>query len=186
GVKGVASAALAAISVGIITSYEVEGYMTITRNISSIVFIVLMISLFLQGMTTTYLAKKLELTEKLDLAEEISAHRDATRHALLQLVDMYTEGNVPPDLYIRLKAELEEEIYTLEDDLRKIVTDRRAREQELEVREAVLSHKLSYMQSEYESGRLSEAAYEEEKNDLEAEIEDVVMRLKLAQEGKKV
>jgi len=186
GVKGVASAALAAISVGIITSYEVEGYMEITRNISSIVFIVLMISLVLQGMTTQYFAKKLGLIEKVDIAEEISAHRDATRYALLRLVDMYTEGNVPVDLYTRMKAELEEEIYKLEDNLRSVIADRRAREQELEVREAILSHKLSYLKSEYEGGRISDVAYEDERSELEAEIEDVMMKLKLAQEGKRV
>ncbi|MFW9967833.1 MAG: hypothetical protein ACFFEA_11840 [Candidatus Thorarchaeota archaeon] len=42
------------------------------------------------------------------------------------------------------------------------------------------------MKSEYEGGRLSDVAYEDERNELEAEIEDIMMKLKLAQEGKRV
>ncbi|MFW9799849.1 MAG: cation:proton antiporter, partial [Candidatus Thorarchaeota archaeon] len=159
GVKGVASAALAAIAVSVITEYQVPEYALLGNQINSIVFIVLMISLVLQGLTTPILATRLNLVEEIDLAEEISAHRDATRYALLQIVDLYTEGKIPQDLYLRMKAELEEEIFTLEDDLRKLVADKRAREQELEVREMVLSHKLNYLQTEYEGGRLSDIAY---------------------------
>nr|KXH77439.1 MAG: hypothetical protein AM324_12570 [Candidatus Thorarchaeota archaeon SMTZ1-83] len=186
GVKGVASAALAAISVGIITEYQEPGYIDLGNNISSIVFIVLMISLVLQGLTTPILARKLNLIEEADLTEEISAHRNATRHALLQLVDMYTEGKIPKDLYSRMKVELEEEIFRLEDELRKLVADKRAREQELEVREQILLEKLNYLRNEYESGRLSEVAYEDERGDIEAEIEDVIMRLKLTKRGRNV
>jgi cell volume regulation protein A len=186
GVKGVASAALAAIAVSIITEHQVAGHEELTNNISSIVFIVLMISLSVQGLSTPLLAKRLGLIEEVDLAEEILAHRNATRHALLQLVDMYTEGKIPQDLYRIMKAELEEEIYTLEDELRRLVADKRAREQELEIRETVLSFKLTFLQTEYEGGRLSEPAYEDERRELEAEIEDVVIRLKLVREGKNV
>ncbi|MFW9967830.1 MAG: cation:proton antiporter, partial [Candidatus Thorarchaeota archaeon] len=115
GVKGVASAALAAIAVSVITEYQITDYDLLSNQINSIVFIVLMISLALQGLTTPILATKLNLLEEVDLAEEISAHRDATRYALLQMVDLYTEGKIPQDLYLRMKAELEEEIFTLED-----------------------------------------------------------------------
>ena len=186
GVKGVASAALAAISVGIITEFEVPLYAELSNNISSVVFIVLMISLILQGLTTPILARRLNLIEEADLAEEISAHRNATRHALLQLVDMYTEGKITQDLYSRMKAELEEEIFRLEDDLRKLVADKRAREQELEIREQILSQKLDFLRTEYEGGRLSEVAYEDERREIEAEIEDVIMRLKLVKRGRNV
>ncbi|UCE11061.1 MAG: cation:proton antiporter [Candidatus Thorarchaeota archaeon] len=186
GVKGVASAALAAIAVSIITEHQVVGFEGLTNNISSIVFIVLMISLALQGLTTPILAQRLGLTEEVDLAEEIAAHRNATRHALLQLVDMFTEGKIPHDLYRLMKSELEEEIYSLEDELRRLVADKRAREQELEIRETVLTHKLTFLQTEYEAGRLSEPAFEDERRELEAEIEDVMMRLKLVREGKNV
>ena len=186
GVKGVASAALAAISVGIITEYQVTGYTDLSNNISSVVFIVLMISLVLQGLTTPILARRLNLIEEADLAEEISAHRNATRHALLQLVDMYTEGKIPQDLYSRMKAELEEEIFRLEDELRKLVADKRAREQELEIREQLLSEKLNFLRTEYEGGRLSETAYEDERREIEAEIEDVIMRLRLTKRGRNV
>ncbi len=184
GVKGVASAALAAIAVSVMTAYEIDNYVFLGNQINSIVFIVLMISLILQGMTTPYLATRLNLVEEADLAEEISAHRNATRHALLQIVDLYTEGKIPQELYLRMKAELEEEIYTLEDELRKLVSDKRAREQELEVREMVLTYKLSYLQTEYEGGRLSDIAYDDERGEIEAEIEDIMMRLKLTREGK--
>ncbi|MHA2192164.1 MAG: cation:proton antiporter [Candidatus Thorarchaeota archaeon] len=184
GVKGVASAALAAIAISVITNYQVDGYIELGNQINSIVFIVLMISLVLQGLTTPRLATRLDCVEEADLAEEISAHRNATRHALLQIVDLYTEGKMPEDLYLRMKAELEEEIFTLEDELRKLVTDRRAREQELEVREMVFTYKLNYLQSEYEGGRLSDIAYDDEKREIEAEIEDIMMRLKLTREGK--
>ncbi|MFW9967831.1 MAG: hypothetical protein ACFFEA_11830, partial [Candidatus Thorarchaeota archaeon] len=94
------------------------------------------------------------------------------------------EGKIPQDLYLRMKAELEEEIFTLEDELRKLVTDKRAREQELEIRELVLSNKLSYLQTEYEGGRLSDVAYDDERSEIEAEIEDIMMRLKLTREGR--
>ncbi|MFX0056504.1 MAG: cation:proton antiporter [Promethearchaeota archaeon] len=190
GVKGVASAALAAIAVSVITdnqNYFISNnldYVLLGNQINSIIFIVLMISLILQGLTTPFLATRLNLVEEADLAEEISAHRDATRHALLQIVDLYTEGKIPKDLYLRMKAELEEEIFTLEDEIRKLVSDKRAREQELEVREMVLSYKLSYLQSEYEEGRLSDVAYDDERSEIEAEIEDIMMRLKLTREGK--
>lgn len=190
GVKGVASAALAAIAVSVIVEYRADfiernlDYVLLNNQINSIVFIVLMISLILQGLTTPYLATRLNLVEEADLAEEISAHRDATRHALLQMVDLYTEGKIPQDLYVRMKAELEEEIYTLEDELRKLVSDKRAREQELEVREMVLTYKLNYLQTEYEGGRLSDIAYDDERSEIEAEIEDIMMRLKLTREGR--
>ncbi|MHA2142895.1 MAG: cation:proton antiporter domain-containing protein, partial [Candidatus Thorarchaeota archaeon] len=184
GVKGVASAALAAIAISVITSYQVEGYIELGNQINSIVFIVLMISLVLQGLTTPRLATRLDCVEEVDLAEEISAHRNATRHALLQMVDLYTEGKIPADLYLRLKAELEEEIFTLEDELRKLVSDSRAREQELEMREMVFTYKLNYLQGEYEGGRLSDTAYNDEKREIEAEIEDILMRLKLTREGR--
>jgi NhaP-type Na+/H+ or K+/H+ antiporter len=186
GVKGVASAALAAIAVSVITEYQVPGYVELGKQINSIVFIVLMISLVLQGLTTPILAERLGLVEEADVAEEISAHRNATRHALLQMVDMYTEGKIPQDLYLRMKAELEEEIYNLEDELRKLVSDRRAREQELEIREMVLTSKLDYLQTEYEGGRLSDIAYDDERREIEAEVEDILMRLKLTREGRHV
>ncbi|MFW9803702.1 MAG: cation:proton antiporter [Candidatus Thorarchaeota archaeon] len=184
GVKGVASAALAAIAVSVITEYQITDYDLLSNQINSIVFIVLMISLALQGLTTPILATKLNLLEEVDLAEEISAHRDATRYALLQMVDLYTEGKIPQDLYLRMKAELEEEIFTLEDELRRLVTDKRAREQELEIRELVLSNKLTYLQNEYEGGRLSDIAYDDERSEIEAEIDDIMMRLKLTREGR--
>lgn len=184
GVKGVASAALAAIAVSVITEYQITDYDLLSNQINSIVFIVLMISLALQGLTTPILATKLNLLEEVDLAEEISAHRDATRYALLQMVDLYTEGKIPQDLYLRMKAELEEEIFTLEDELRRLVTDKRAREQELEIRELVLSNKLTYLRNEYEGGRLSDIAYDDERSEIEAEIDDIMMRLKLTREGR--
>jgi cell volume regulation protein A len=190
GVKGVASAALAAIAVSVITEYRnyfTENgldYVLLGNQINSIIFIVLMISLVLQGLTTPYIATKLELLEKVDLAEEISAHRNATRHALLQMVDLYTEGEIPQDLYLRMKAELEEEIFRLEDELRRLVADKRAREKELEIREMVLAHKLDYLQTEFEAGRLSEGSYDDERREIEAEIEDIIMRLKFTREGR--
>ncbi|MHA2021773.1 MAG: hypothetical protein ACW96N_08660, partial [Candidatus Thorarchaeota archaeon] len=59
-------------------------------------------------------------------------------------------------------------------------------EQELEVREMVFTYKLNYLQGEYEGGRLSDIAYDDEKREIEAEIEDIMMRLKLTREGKNV
>jgi hypothetical protein len=50
----------------------------------------------------------------------------------------------------------------------------------------VFTYKLNYLQGEYEGGRLSDIAYDDEKREIEAEIEDIMMRLKLTREGKNV
>jgi len=183
GVKGVASAALAAISVSIITEYNVPGHVLMGQTINAIVFIVLIVSLTVQGLSTPFLAKKLDLVEKEDLAREITAHRNATRQALLHLVDLYTEGKIESSLYSRLKAELEEEIFRLEDELRRVVAEKRARIEELNVREALLRKKLEFYQREYELGRISESIYEERRSELEAEIEEVQNRVRMCERG---
>ncbi len=183
GVKGVASAALAAISVSIITEYEVTGHVLMGQTINAIVFIVLVVSLVVQGLSTPFLAKKLGLVEREDVAREVTAHRDATRQALLHLVDLYTEGKVEPSLYTRLKAELEEEIFRLEDELRRIVAEKRARIEELSVRETLLRKRLEFYQQEYERGRISESMYEERRSELEAEIEEIQNRIRMCESG---
>jgi hypothetical protein len=43
---------------------------------------------------------------------------------------------------------------------------------------------VRWWQGEYEGGRLSDIAYDDEKREIEAEIEDIMMRLKLTREGK--
>ncbi|MGY5872943.1 MAG: cation:proton antiporter [Candidatus Thorarchaeota archaeon] len=166
GVKGVASAALAAIVV-------VEVSLDIGAAITSIVFIVVFISLIVQGISAPRIATILNLIEEQDAAQEVAAMRDATRHALLSLVDKYTEGEVSSQIYTRLKAELEEEIFTLEDELRKLVSDRRARLRELEIREEVFREKLAFFEAEYEKGKVSEQLYEEQKRELQAEIDEI-------------
>ena len=50
----------------------------------------------------------------------------------------------------------------------------------------MLSQKLSFLRTEYEGGKLSEAAYEDEKGEIEAEIEDVIMRLRTVKRGRDV
>jgi len=161
GVKGVASAALAAIAVVVVTdpAYTVPDQVTLGQTISSLVFIVLMVSFLLQGLTTPFLAKRLNLIEEEDIFEDISTQRDATRHALLSLVDEYTKRRVEASLYKRLKAELEEDIFRLEDNLRKMASGKRARLLEIIAREQILQQKLSYYEQEYEKGRLRELVY---------------------------
>lgn len=166
GVKGVASAALAAIVV-----VEVEA--GIGGAITSIVFIVVFMSLVVQGITAPRIATLLNLIEEEDAAQEIAAMRDATRHALLKLVDKYTEGEVSSQIYTRLKAELEEEIFSLEDDLRKLVSDKRARLRELEIREEIYREKLAFFQAEYEKGKVPESLYEDQRRELQAEIDEL-------------
>jgi len=183
GVKGVASAALAAISVSAITSYQIPDYVEIGRMINAIVFIVLMVSLVVQGFTTPFLAKWLGLVEHIDAARELTAQRDATRQALLHLVDMYTEGKIDSQLYSRLKAELEEEIFQLEDELRRLISEKRARLRELEVREEILRAKLEFFKKQYEAGRLDDSAFERQRKDLEAEIEEVITRKNTLAQG---
>ncbi len=183
GVKGVASAALAAIVVSAITSHAIEGFEEAGRLINSIVFVVLMSSLLLQGLTTPYLAKWLDLVEPHDAATEITAQRDATRQALLHLVDLYTEGKIDAALYSRLKAELEEEIFRLEDELRQYVSEKRARLRELEIREEVLRTKLEHFRSLYESGKISDSVYENQVREIETEIEEIMNRRRSLQQG---
>lgn len=188
GVKGVASAALAAIAVTVIIqkSHELVGqaqvdYLDAIRNvvptIYAIVFIVLLISLIVQGLTTSYLANRLGLIEEKDEAKEITVHRDATRQALLQLVDEYTEGRIDAEMYTRFKAELEEEIFNLEAELRRIVSIRRSRIKELNVSEMIYRKKLEVYEKEYESGKISDAVYQDLKIQLEAEIEEIINRI---------
>jgi NhaP-type Na+/H+ or K+/H+ antiporter len=184
GVKGVASGALAAIAVTAIIHYSsassfVEAIKSVVPTIYAIVFIVLFVSLVVQGMTTSFLASFLNLVEKQDRAKEITVHRDATRQALLLLVDKYTEGKVDADMYTRLKAELEEEIFTLEDDLRRVLSERRARIQELGFREEIFKTKLDFYEKQFEADEISESTYQGLKAELEAEIEEITNRIRM-------
>lgn len=190
GVKGVASAALAAIAVAAmsnvpgITIEEQQLLIALGQDISAIVFIVLMVSLIVQGLTTPILATRMKLIEEHDSAKEITAHRDATRFALLQLVDQYTEGNLESQLYTRLKSELEEEIYKLEDELRRVVSERRALLKELDIRESIYQSKLSFFESEYEKGKLSEGTLEDQRKHLEEELNEIANLKRIWKEGR--
>ncbi|MGD9395927.1 MAG: cation:proton antiporter [Candidatus Thorarchaeota archaeon] len=182
GIKGVASGALAAIAVTVIihdfAASPTDTVKAVVTTIYAIVFIVLLVSLVVQGMTTAVLANILGLTEKQDRAREITVHRDATRQALLHLVDQYTEGKVDSVMYSRLKAELEEEIFTLEDELRRVLSERRAKIQELGFREEIFKTKLNYYEKQFEADAISESTYQELKSELEAEIEEVSNRIR--------
>lgn len=167
GVKGVASAALGAIAIAGIADEN------ISNGVNAIIFIVVLFSLVVQGITTPIIARKLDLIEEQDAAQEIASQRDATRHALLHLVDQYTEGKVDSSIYTILKTELEEEIYTLEDELRRVISDRRSQFKMLEMREEIYSEKLSYYQAEYEQGKIPNLIYEDKKLELQAEIDEI-------------
>ena len=182
GIKGVASAALAAIAVTVIINYSsnlgyIEEISIVVPTIYAIVFIVLLVSLIVQGLSTAFLANLLGLSEKQDRAKEITVHRDATRQALLHLVDLYTEGKIDTSLYSRLKAELEEEIFTLEDELRRVVSERRAQIQELVFREDLFRSKLEFYEKQFESEKISESIFQDLKSEIEAEIEEVRNRI---------
>ena len=182
GIKGVASAALAAIAVTVIINYSsnlgyIEEISIVVPTIYAIVFIVLLVSLIVQGLSTAFLANLLGLSEKQDRAKEITVHRDATRQALLHLVDLYTEGKIDPSIYSRLKAELEEEIFTLEDELRRVVSERRAQIQELVFREDLFRSKLEFYEKQFESEKISESIFQDLKSEIEAEIEEVRNRI---------
>jgi cell volume regulation protein A len=178
GVKGVASAALGAIAVAGIEDAD------ISNSINSIVFIVVLISLVLQGISTPIIARMLNLIEEQDVAQEIASQRDATRHALLHLVDQYTEGKVDSSIYTQLKSELEEEIFTLEDELRRVVSERRTRLKMLEMREEIYREKLGYYQREYEQGKIPDPIYEDRKLDLQAEIDEIATVRRQLRSGK--
>ncbi|TXT55708.1 MAG: conserved membrane protein of unknown function [Candidatus Thorarchaeota archaeon] len=192
GVKGVASAALAAIAVSVLVHSIPEGTPQLivdqvhiaADTITGIVFIVLMISLVVQGVTAPIFAKRLGLEEEMDVFDELSARRNATRHALLRLVDEYTEGKIDPEIYRRLKSELEEEIYQLEDELRKMVQEKRARLLEIAMREEICKSKLSYYEEEYEKGKIPEVVYDDRKDEIEAEINELSVMRRHCAEGK--
>ena len=137
-----------------------------------------MVSLVVQGLSTTFLADKLGLIEEIDIAKETTVHRNATRQALLHLVDQYTEGKIDSEIYGRLKAELEEEIFNIEAELRRIVSERRARIKTLQARESIFRTKLEYYEKEYESGKISDSVYQDLKSELEAEIEEAINRIR--------
>jgi len=191
GVKGVASAALAAIAVAVITSDEyAEGIAGLwgegaanemALTINSVVFIVILMSLFIQGLSTPILTTMLGLVEEQDRPQEITAERNAIRQSLLHLVDQYTEGKVDSRLYSLLKMELEEQIFHLEDELRKLVAERRARLRELEVRHNLAQKKLEFYSAEYEAGRISDTTFEDMRAELEAEIDELSTLMKMAQ-----
>jgi len=195
GVKGVASAALAAISVSAIIHEAstlpagptkdayINSILTVIPSVYAIVFIVLTVSLVVQGLSTSWLAGKLNLVEGQDRAKEITVHRDATRQALLRLVDLYTESQIDPDIYSLLKSELEEEIFRLEDELRRVVSERRARLQELRTREEIFKAKLEFYRRQFEEGRIGEGTYQEIRSELEAQIEEILNRIKHQMEG---
>ncbi|TFH09090.1 MAG: hypothetical protein E4H14_05125 [Candidatus Thorarchaeota archaeon] len=188
GVKGVASAALAAIAVTaiiqyshILTGQERIDYQLaiapVVPTIYAIVFMVVLISLIAQGLTTGYLASFLNLTDKTDKAKEITIHRDATRQALLRLVDQYTEGKVDSDIYSRIKAELEEEIFDLEDELRKVVAEKRSRILELTIRRNIFENKLEFYGKEFEAGKISDGVYQDLRSELDPQIEELRNRI---------
>ena len=176
GVKGVASAALAAIVVGNITDHF------ISEMINTIVFIVLLTSLTLQGLTTSFFATRLGLIEKRDLAKEIVIQRDGVRQALLHLVDKYTEGKIDQDLYLQLKAELEEEIFNLEDQLKKVISEKRAKMRELEMRKELLKKRVGYYRQQLESGSIESSTFEEHIRELELEIDELDTLMRRLQE----
>ena len=78
-----------------------------------------------------------------------------------------------------MKRELEEEIFNLEDELRLLVAERRARQQEMEIRSEIIKRKLEYISSEYEAGNVSESSFVELKNELDAEIEELETRKRM-------
>ena len=80
-------------------------------------------------------------------------------------------------MYSRLKAELEEEIYTLEDELRRVVSERRARIQELGFIEEIFKTKLAFYEKQFETEKISESIYQDLKSSIEAEIEEVRNRI---------
>ena len=187
GIKGIASAALAAIAVTVIIHFSsdpayVQEISIVVPTIYAIVFIVLMVSLVVQGLTTAFFANFLGLVEKSDRAKEITVHRDATRQALLHLVDKYTEGEVDSGLYSRLKSELEEEIFELEDELRRVVSERRSRIKELGFREEIFRTKLAFYEKQFDSGKISEGTFQELESELEAEIEEVLTRIQMQEQ----
>ncbi len=190
GVKGVASAALAAITIGVITapehSQDVEALFGVSAasiglTINSIVFIVILMSLFIQGLTTPILTTVLGLVEEQDRAQEITAERNAVRQSLLHLVDQYTEGKIESRLYSLLKMEIEEQIFNLEDELRRLVSEKRAKVRELEIRHNLAQKKLESYTAEYEAGRISDVTYEDVKAELEAEIDEFATRIRMSQ-----
>ena len=85
-------------------------------------------------------------------------------------------------MYGRLKAELEEEIFELEDKLRRVVAERRAHIQELTIREEIFKSKLEFYRKEYESGKISDGVYQDLQSELEAEIEEVNNRIRAQEE----
>ncbi len=88
-------------------------------------------------------------------------------------MDQYTEGKVDSSIYTILKAELEEEIYTIEDELRRVISDRRSKLKMLEMREEIYREKLTYYQAEYEQGKIPDLIYEDQKLELQAEIDEI-------------
>ena len=143
-----------------------------------------LISLLLQGITTPIIARVLNLIEEEDVAQEIASQRDATRHALLHLVDQYTEGKVESSIYTILKSELEEEIFTLEDELRRAVSERRARLKMLEIREDIYREKLGFFQKEYQEGKIPDGVFEEQRQELEAEMDEIATVRRQLRSGK--
>ncbi len=102
----------------------------------------------------------------------------------MSIVDEYTERRVEASLYKRLKAELEEEIFTLEDNLRKMASEKKARMLEVTAREQILQQKLLCYELEYEKGRLRESVYADQKAALEDDLNSLHIVKKQIEERK--
>jgi hypothetical protein len=81
-----------------------------------------------------------------------------------------------------LKSELEEEIFELEDELRRVVSERRAKIKELGFREEIFRTKLEFYEKQFDSGKISEGSYQELKSELDAEIEEVITRIQMQEQ----
>ncbi|MHA1485448.1 MAG: hypothetical protein ACTSPR_09080, partial [Candidatus Thorarchaeota archaeon] len=76
------------------------------------------------------------------------------------------------------------EIFTLEDNLRKMASEKRARMLEITAREQILQQKILYYEQEYEKGRLRESVYSDQKTALEDDLNSLLMMKKQIEEGK--
>ena len=70
----------------------------------------------------------------------------------------------------------------LEEELRRVVSERRARVQELGFREEIFRTKLEFYEKQFDSGRISESTFQDLKSELEAEIEEVANRIRMQEE----
>lgn len=176
GTKGVTSGALALALATLGIPYADE--------ILVLTFITILLTVTFQAVVLPILIKKFRLEEKEDVLRELILKRNALREALLDLVDRYSNGEVPENIYRELSSEIKDKISEIEREIGEITESRRLTIERLKARINILNKQIEYFDNEYNEGRISTDLYEKIVSELRNEKEELEVQLKEFQRTK--